>query len=114
VLLAWTDAGTIPRLAGGVVGVGGPIAAPVHDQWRTVSGVVYLDAPDLALAAMRGTGYAVARTVMLHEIGHLLGLGHVDDPHAVMYPSSGVIGAYTDGDLRGLAAAGSAACSRYS
>jgi len=29
-------------------------------------------------------------TIALHEIGHLLGLGHSDDPHDVMYPSTGV------------------------
>jgi len=32
----------------------------------------------------------VAYTVTLHEIGHLLGLGHSDDPEDLMYPATSV------------------------
>jgi hypothetical protein len=114
VLVAWTDQAHVPELAGSVIGVGGAVSATVHDTRRLVSGLLYFDQPELFLIAQRGTGYASMRTVMLHEIGHLLGLGHVQDPTAVMYPSDGAQGDYAAGDLRGLADAGSAPCSQYS
>jgi hypothetical protein len=113
VLVAWTDSGHIAELAGNVIGLGGAVAATVHGSPRLVTGILYFDAPELSLIALRPTGYAAMRTVMLHEIGHLLGLGHVQDPAAVMYPSDGAQGGYTAGDLRGLAYAGSAPCSSF-
>ncbi|MDP9497989.1 MAG: M10 family metallopeptidase domain-containing protein [Actinomycetota bacterium] len=48
---------------------------------------------------------------LLHELGHLVGLAHVEDPGQLMHPQ-GRIAAYGAGDLRGLAAAGSGPCSR--
>lgn len=35
-------------------------------------------------------GYAAVYTVALHEIGHLFGLGHSDDPEDVMFPTTSV------------------------
>jgi hypothetical protein len=114
VLVAWTDQAQVPDLAGNVIGLGGAVSATVHGTKRLVSGVLYFDQPELFLIAQRGTGYASMRTVMLHEVGHLLGLGHVQDPTEVMYPSDGAQGDYGPGDLSGLAYAGAAPCSRYS
>src|SRR5438067_5105811 len=114
VLVAWTDQATVPRLAGNVIGLGGAVSARVHGTTRLVTGVLYFDAPELFLIAQRGTGYAAMRTVMLHEIGHLLGLGHVQDHNAVMFPSDGAQGDYAAGDLRGLAYAGDGPCASYS
>jgi hypothetical protein len=114
VLVAWTDQGAVPSLSGNVIGLGGAAAAVVRGNRRLVSGLLYFDAPELSLVALRADGYAEMRTVMLHEIGHLLGLGHVEDRSQVMYPSDGGQGDYGAGDLRGLALAGSGTCSHYS
>ncbi|MDT4917471.1 MAG: hypothetical protein QOH89_2171, partial [Pseudonocardiales bacterium] len=114
VLVAWTDQAQAPQLAGRVIGLGGAAAATVRGHDRLVSGILFFDAPELSLIAQRGTGFAAMRTVMLHEIGHLLGLGHVQDTTAVMYPSDNAQGDYNAGDLRGLAYAGNGPCTKYS
>jgi predicted Zn-dependent protease len=50
-------------------------------------------------------------SVVLHELGHALGLAHVNDASEVMYPEAQIkvtdLGA---GDRRGLAALGSGTC----
>ena len=114
VLVAWTDQSQAPELAGNVIGLGGAASASVRGHDRLVSGILFFDAPELSLIAQRPTGFASMRTVMLHEIGHLLGLGHVQDTTAVMYPSDDGQGDYNAGDLRGLAYAGNGECSKYS
>lgn len=48
---------------------------------------------------------------MLHELGHLVGLDHVNDPTQLMYPeTSGEMTDFAAGDLTGLAELGRGAC----
>lgn len=42
------------------------------------------------------------RTLILHELGHMMGLKHVGDPTEVMYPFNIGVHPFQDGDLEGL------------
>lgn len=111
VLIAWTDSRAVPALAGQVIGVGGGLTASVAGGQPTlVSGVVYLDAPDLAQLALRPDGARIVRAAMLHELGHLVGLAHVSDPAQVMLPHDDALTHYGEGDRRGLAILGAGPC----
>jgi hypothetical protein len=116
VLIAWTDPQEFPDLAGSTIGLGGSryrelSSATGAVQARAyVSGSISLDAPQLA-GVIDQDGAAAAQAVILHELGHLVGLGHVNDPHQLMYPESALQEtAYGDGDLRGLARLGAGSC----
>lgn len=106
VLVAWSTPVESPGLAGSVAGYAGPRPAdPDGRGLRLVSGLVVLDAPQLA----ERPDPAVGMSVVLHELGHLAGLDHVADPDDVMAPSSRV-DSYTPGALRGLRGLGEGRC----
>jgi hypothetical protein len=113
VLVSWTDPDRVPKLSGGVIGLGGGAAASLNRSPQTyVSGIVYLDAPQFRSDAARsGTQQRALRAIVLHEFGHLLGLAHVSDPAAIMYPEAHLtVTDYSPGDLRGLHALATGHC----
>jgi hypothetical protein len=111
VLVAWTDPGESPRLAGDIAGEGGSASLDLPDGTVYVSGMVSLDGPQLARVLSVPGGDAVAEAIVLHELGHLVGLGHVDDPTQLMFPTTdGQVTDYAAGDRLGLRQLGQGRC----
>ncbi len=76
-----------------------------------VTGGVELDAAQVANILPRPGGHQVVRAVVLHELGHLVGLGQVTSASQLMYPQA--LPGMTDfgaGDLTGLAVLGRGSC----
>lgn len=113
VLVAWSDETGFQPLAGNVAGVGGSQAIAVsREQAVYVTGIVALDSDAFEQILPRDDGWAQGRAIVLHELGHLLGLGHVEDPEQLMSATNTGQTGFADGDLIGLALLGRGACQR--
>lgn len=108
-LVGWVPpAATDLGVGGGVQGVTVAVAVAGERGGSIVTGQVALDA-DHRLPAGFGPG-ATEGEVLLHELAHAVGLGHVLDPTQVMYPqTTNSESEYGAGDRAGLAALGRAA-----
>ena len=110
-LIVWSNPAETPRLAGDVGGLGGSDYAHVPGHPVVyVAGQVMLDAPDMSRFLAYPGGATVVRAVIMHELGHVVGLAHVDDPSQLMYGDGNNLAALADGDRAGLALLGTGAC----
>jgi hypothetical protein len=110
-LIAWTTPEQAPQLKGPVIGTGGSTHFSFGGGPKSfVTGSLELDAPQITEDLRRASGGAYATAVILHELGHVMGLEHVDDPLQLMYPEIGTPDGLADGDLNGLHELGRAQC----
>ncbi|VXC08647.1 matrixin family metalloprotease [Nocardioides sp. AX2bis] len=110
VLLGWADEDEVPDLAGDVAGIGGAVATGDTRGFRYRTGAMVLDS-DLFADLSDDGRQDVAVAIVLHELGHVVGLDHVDDPGELMN-AEGVAPRprFGPGDLKGLAALADVPC----
>jgi hypothetical protein len=110
VLVTWATPDEVPDFGVDIVGEAGAQREYTESgDYAFVTGTVALDAQALATIAHR-RGAAAARAVVLHELGHLVGLAHVNDARQIMFPRTGRAMDYSSGDLAGLAQLGTGPC----
>ncbi len=111
VLISWATESEVSQLAGRVAGIGGSLPQPARDgRLHYVTGGVTLDSASFAAMNQRPDRRALQRAIVLHELGHLVGLAHVSDQTELMNADNDGQLDYGPGDREGLAKLGSGPC----
>ena len=97
-VVTWAPRALTDVIVPGAAATGGWYA---HDGWRITKGFVVVD----ATPGVRTVSGTLLGTLLLHELGHVAGLEHVDDPGQVMVPTVSAASPerYTADDLAALA-----------
>lgn len=110
-LVSWASPAEVPQLKGRVAGIGGSVAVSVQGgRYRYVTGGVTLDRAVFRQLATTGEGRREARAILLHELGHLVGLAHVADRAELMNAENLGLLDFGPGDRAGLARVGATPC----
>ena len=116
VLIAWETTAEEPIFTelkdeGTVLGRAGSESVSVGgSDYTYVSGQLELNAPALK-SLIKQESLAQARGTIEHELGHIVGLDHIEDSTQLMNPTdSAGLNSYQIGDLNGLDLLGQGAC----
>ena len=110
VLVSFATSDEVPQLAGQVAGVGGSTSVTRGGTSTYVTGQVTLDIDSFDDMLGRPAFHDAARAIVMHELGHLVGLAHVQDRAELMYAKTSEQTEFGPGDLRGLALLGKGRC----
>lgn len=110
VLVAFTDADTVPGLAGDVAGLGGSQPVSRRNTTAYVTGIVYLDVDSFTMISERDDGEAQMEAIIVHELGHLVGLDHAEGSDQLMYARASDQTELGVGDRAGLVEVGRGGC----
>lgn len=112
VLIAWVTPDEQPDFAADVLGQAGRTPVTTTDGTQVyVTGQVELDSPQVTALLHESGGRTAVTALLKHELGHLVGLDHVNDPSQLMYAQTAPgVTDYGAGDLTGLARLGNGPC----
>jgi len=110
VVIGWANADEFPELAGDIAGIGGGATEDgLPGRRYYVTGAIALDR-DAFTTEQVASSPQVMEAIVLHELAHVVGLDHVNEPMELMAATNtGQIG-LGPGDREGLARLGSLPC----